>query len=223
MSSIGTARIPKMKPASASALLAIGLLLAACGTAPEPTATAPSVPLVGNYPAPAAEKSGRAAVQHGYDPGAASLDRTPQKITVEQLVSMRRKVGDDIELSNFPDKRVAPFETSTYQIDATIKSIKHEKDGDFYCVIQGDSGAQAVVEVPDPRVCKDSPMLPDIEKAREALYNKFHPTDTNRAVNEKATITGVGYLGTRKRKGSGTFSATARLMPGTGVTFPAGQ
>jgi hypothetical protein len=133
---------------------------------------------------------------------------------------MRKKIGDDIELSSYPNKRIAPFETSTFQIDATIKSIKHEKDGDFYFVIQGDSGAEAVVEVPDPALCKGSPLLPDIEKARQALFDKFHPTDTNQAVNAKATIVGVGYLGTRKHKGSGSFGTSARLMPGIGVSFP---
>ena len=204
------------------------ILIVGCGKPPEPTPTQPAkAPLTVEtaYAAPGPETSGRAAVQHGYDPDASKVNRTPEKITVEQLVAMRKKIGDNQELSKFPDKRIGPFETSTYQIDATIKSIKHEKDGDFYFVIQGDSGKQAIVEVPDPRVCKDSPFLSDIQKTRQSLFDKFHPTDTNQAVNQRATIYGVGYLGSKKRKSSGSFGTAARLMPGTGVSFdaPAGS
>jgi hypothetical protein len=199
------------------------LLLTGCAKPPAPVAarSGTAVPAGPNYPAPQPERSGRAPVQHGIDPGAASVNRTPEKITVEQLVAMRKKVGDKIELSSYPTKRIAPFETSSFQIDATIKSIKHEKDGDFYFVLKGDSGAEAVVEVPDPSLCKGSPFLSDIVKARQTLYNKFHPSDTAEVVNTRATITGVGYLGSHKRKGSGSFGAAARLMPGTGVNFDA--
>ena len=167
------------------------------------------------------EVSGRAFVQHGVDPEATQINRTPTKITVEQLLAMRKKVGDDIELSSYPNKRIGPFETTTFQIDATIESIKHEKDGDFYFVIKGDTGAEAVVEVPDPAFCQGSPLLADISKARQSLADRFHPNETVQTVNQRATIEGVGYLGSRKRKGSGSFGATARLMPGTGISFPA--
>ncbi len=211
-----------MKPWIWLAPASVAVVLIGCGK-PQPEASQPAKTVVasaGSYPTPQKERSGRASVQHGIDPDASLVNRTPEKITVEQLISLRKKAGDNVELASYPNKRIAPFETNTYQIDARIKSIKHEKDGDFYFVIQGDSGAQAVVEVPDPSLCKGSPMLSDIEKTRKTLYDKFHPTDTDQATDVKATIVGVGYMGTRKRKSGGTFASSARLMPGTAVTFP---
>jgi hypothetical protein len=161
----------------------------------------------------------RIAVQHGFDADASKVDTTPRKITVEQLLATRNQIGQKIDLAAYKNRRFAPFETTTYEVTGTVKSIKHEKDGDFYFVLKGDSGAEAVIEVPDPALCKGSPLLPEITNARDALNKRYHPTENVQPLNEQITVDGVGYLGSRRKAGSGSFGSSVRLMPGTGVKF----
>jgi len=162
---------------------------------------------------------GRVAIEHGLDRDVSQVNTTPQTITVEDLLATRDKGTQKVDLDKFHDRRVAPFETTTFEVKGTIKNIKHEKDGDFYFVLQGKSGAQAVIEVPDPELCKGSPLLPEITAARKDLDTRYHPTATPQNLNEEITVDGVGFLGSRRKKGSGSFGSSVRLMPGTGVKF----
>lgn len=189
-------------------ILAVAVLLVGCGSndAPKTSANAKKGP-----------GASRIAIKHGLDPDAGKIDMTPKDISVEDLIAMKSPEGTK-DLETYKDARIGEFEKSTYRITGTLKSIVHRKDGDYYLVMEGKSGAEAVVEVPDPALCKGSPILPEITAARDALEAKYHPTDTEKAINEPATIVGVGFYGWKGRPGAGGHGSTPRLMPGTGFS-----
>ena len=165
-----------------------------------------------------ASKPTRVSVKHGLDKDAGKVARTPKKLSIAELLAMRAPSGVG-DLSSYPESRVAPFETSTYEIEGTIKSVVHRKDGDYYLVVENEKGDQAVVEVPDPKLCKGSPLEADIERTRKSLEDRYHPSDKPKEVNERASIRGVGFFGWKGKPGSGSTSSKPRLMPGTGITF----
>lgn len=204
--------------AIAPCLCIIAVLATGCSSSGP---SAPSVAVKVSPAQTAAVKSGpgRVPVEHGLDADAVKVDQTPKVISVEELLATRDKGTSKIDLSAYHDKRVAPFETTTFEITGKIKNIKHEKDGDYYFVLEGKSGAQAVVEVPDPKLCQGSPLLSKITAARTDLERRYHPTEKPRDLNEEITVDGVGFLGSRRKKGSGGFGSSVRLMPGTGVKF----
>ena len=210
----------KGRPEVATIVLAILFgLLSAAGCASKSTQASVS-PTQAATAKPTPVKDGpRVAVQHGFDADASKVNPAPQQISVEELLAMRDRTGGKIDLANYKERRVAPFETTTFEVTGSIKSIKHEKDGDFYMVLKGKSGAEAVVEVPDPALCKGSPLLPQITTAREMLEKHYHPTEKPQALDEEITVDGVGFLGSRRKRGSGSFGTSLRLMPGTGVKF----
>jgi hypothetical protein len=132
---------------------------------------------------------------------------------------MKLPDGMKDDISDHQADRIGPFEKSTYQMEGTIKSVVHRKDGDYYLVVEGKSGSQAVVEVPDPELCKGSPLASQIASARKAIEERYHPTDEKKDVNDPVSISGVGFYGWRGKKGGGTTGNSARLMPGLGVQF----
>ena len=169
----------------------------------------------------AAEKKGpsRADIRHGLDPDAASIDLNPKSISIADLVAMKMPESAKGGIDAFQTSRVGPFEKSTYRVEAKITSIEHKKDGDYYMVVKDQSGKQAVVEVPDPSLCKGSPLEGKIAEARKTLEERYHPTDKPKIVNDPATLDGVGFYGFKGRPGSGGKGSTPRLMPGVGVSF----
>lgn len=192
-------------------LLAIssGFVLLGCGSKdPAPKATAPS-------PTKDAGAT-RIDIKHATDPDAKLIDTTPKDITVEELIGM--KLPDDMEggLENYGEKRIGEFEKSTYRVTGLLKSVVHRKDGDYYLVMEGKTGAKAVIEVPDPKLAKGSPILSEMQTARDAIEAKYHPTDKPKDINEQATIEGVGFYGWKGKPGAGGHGSAPRLMPGTG-------
>lgn len=153
----------------------------------------------------------RRSVKTGTDPDAAKINMSPVATTVEEIAA--QKSPDNLA------GRQGPFETTTWKVSATIESVQLKKDGDYYLVVKGDKGGSTVVEVPDPKQCEGSPMHDQIAATRQALEDRYHPTDQPKEVNEKATITGVGFLGWGSKGKGATGKSGARLMPGTGVEF----
>jgi hypothetical protein len=154
----------------------------------------------------------RRSVKTATDLDAAKIDRTPVATTVEEIAGIKAPKG---ELAG----RTPGFETTTYRVEATVKSVELKKDGDYYLVLQGDKGGQTVVEVPDPKTCENSPLHDDIAAARKELEERYHPTKEVKEVNERATVTGVGFLGWGNKGKGATGKSGPRLMPGTGIDF----
>ena len=157
----------------------------------------------------------RISIKHGQDPDASAINLTPQDISIHDLLST--KLPDDVkDVGEYDAKRIGPFEKSTYRVHGTVTSVVHRKDGDYFLVIADEKGFRAVMEVPDPKLCEGSPLASEIAETRKKIEDKYHPTDTQKEVNDPATFEGVGFFNWRGRQGSGGHSTTPRLMPGTG-------
>lgn len=200
-----------MKKSILPGFAVLAFVAAGCGSQPKQTESAP--------PPAAAKPPARVDVKHAVDPDAAKIDKSPKPISVESLVAMKLPDGVTGNLESFPNKRIGPFETTVYKMDAKLKSIVHRKDGDYYMVVTGKSGAEAVVEVPDPEQCKSSPLYAEIKSTREELEKRFHPGDKPTEVDQDVSVQGVGFYGFRGRPGSGTQGRSPRLMPGTHISF----
>jgi len=214
------------------------LILAGCKPA-EPVGPDDNKPIVHPSLNATALKKGNTAtrrnVKTATDPDAAKIDKTPRDTTIEDIVAQKPPEG--LKLAG----RVDPFETSTWRVKATLQSIQLMKDGDYYLVMKGYKGGETVVEVPDPKEAKDSPLASQIAAARQDLQERFHPTAEVQKLNVPATVTGVGFLGFggsgkgkegaakdapkdgAKPGATGTRRTGARLMPGTGFDFGDGK
>lgn len=160
--------------------------------------------------------SSRIEIKHATDPDAKLIDTAPKDITVEDLLATKLPANFKGGLEDYGDKRIGDFEKSTFRIKGTLKSVVHRKDGDYYLVMEGKTGATAVIEVPDPKLTAGSPIQSEIQAARSDIESRYHPTDTPRDINEPATIEGVGFYGWKGATGAGGHGSAPRLMPGTG-------
>ncbi|AIE88137.1 hypothetical protein [Fimbriimonas ginsengisoli] len=163
----------------------------------------------------------RIAIKRALDPAAATIPKTPVKTTVEDLLAAVRPpaLQPDSKGAEYQNRRIGPLENTMWQVTATIKQIILRADGDYYMVIEGASGARTVVEVPDPRLCPKSKLIKQIQHVRNMLAKRFGPTPMPQDVNQKATITGVGFFGMQGRSLQGRQNNGARLMPGIDISF----
>ena len=166
--------------------------------------------------ASAVKKGGEATrrnVKVGLDADASKIDLTAKDTTIEDIVA--HKAPADGKITG----RVAPFETSTWRVKAQLTSVKLMKDGDYYLTMKGENGGQTVVEVPDPKDCKGSPLEAQITATRKELEERYHPTTDVKEIHDSATVTGVGFLGFGNSKKNSKSKVGARLMPGLGIEF----
>jgi hypothetical protein len=138
---------------------------------------------------------------------------TPKPLTVAELSKMPLPRDFTGKLEDNQDQRIGDFERQVWKVDATIKSIQLRSDGDYYMEIEGPDGSRSVMEVPDPALCKGSPLQPGIAATRKALEARYHPTSVKQALNDAATLQGVGFYGPRGSQSGG------RLMPGLSISF----
>lgn len=154
----------------------------------------------------------RRNVKTAIDPDANRINLVAKDTTIEDILAQKGPADGKLAA------RSAPFETSTWRVKATLMSVKLMKDGDYYLVMKGDKGGHTVVEVPDPKECKDSPLATQITAARKQIEEKYHPTTEVKEIHDSATITGVGFLGFGNKK-PGKGPSGPRLMPGLGFEF----
>ena len=94
--------------------------------------------------------------------------------TVEELISLPRPPGMEVATQDPPQfqrVRNGVAEVTIWRVSAKIIAIKHEADGDYHLVLQGESGAQMVAEIPTPTTVfvGDSPWLNNIQQARQEI------------------------------------------------------
>jgi hypothetical protein len=155
-------------------------------------------------------RQARRIVKTATDPEAKGISLTVQDTTIEDLVA--NKAPESL------GRRVGPFEKTIWRVHGTIETIEKKKDGDYYLTLRGANGGRTVVEVPDPDLCKGSPVENQITKTRYEIEEAYHPGSEKQEVNKEATIEGVGFygFGGPPKRGSTGF-AGPRLLPGTAV------
>lgn len=166
-------------------------------------------------------KASRLAIKRATDEAAAKIPSIPKKTTIEAMLKLPRPDGlaPDDSTPSFQEKRAGPFETTLWQVDATITEIVLRPDGDYYMTIVSPSGAKSVVEVPDPKLCEGSKKLAEITATRKALEDKFHPTAEPKKINQKAKITGPGFFGFARARDGRPATNGARIMPGLKIDW----
>jgi hypothetical protein len=160
-------------------------------------------------------ENSRIAIKRATDDAATHIPGRAQKTTVEDMLNQTRPDGlaPDISSPEYQNKRIDKFETTKWQVQAVITQVIKRPDGDFYCVIEGKSGAKTVFEAPDPELCAGSHFLKEIKRVRKILDDKFHPTGQPVAVHINVTLTGIGFFGYQGKNAAGDKTNGARLMP----------
>ncbi len=81
---------------------------------------------------------------------------------------------------DYNDKRAGPVETTVWRVKVRIIALRLEQDGDYHLVLQDDSGATMVAEVPLPNATNQPPFVPasspffkDIQASRTAVDGRF--------------------------------------------------
>ena len=98
--------------------------------------------------------------------------------TLEELIGLPRPPGMEIPTQDPPEftsVRNGVAEVTIWRIVAKIIALKHEADGDYHLVLQGNSGQQMVAEIPTPSdvFVGDSPWLDNIGQARSEVDDKL--------------------------------------------------
>jgi len=102
------------------------------------------------------------------------LGRGVVEATIDELSALPRPPGLEVATADppqFQGIRNGVAEVTIWRVVGKIIAIKHETDGDYHLVLQSDSGAEMVAEVPTPteEFVGDCPWLDDIRKARQAI------------------------------------------------------
>ncbi len=77
---------------------------------------------------------------------------------------------------DYDAKRVTPVEVTVWQVNAKVTALKLETDGDYHLVLQDESGAEMVAEIPYPDnefIASTSPFFADVGTARAAVNEQF--------------------------------------------------
>lgn len=137
-------------------------------------------------------------VKTGGDQDAGKIDqKTVKPTTIQTLGAAKAPAAWP------PSGRVAPQETTIWQLDGTLTAYKHENDGDYHLVLSD-------VEIPDPaQVVPNSLFKAQIQNARNAFDAKHSqqlaaldavPKTANASapmivhVSEPVTVTGIGFV-----------------------------
>jgi hypothetical protein len=121
------------------------------------------------------------------DTGAINLAETPISIA-----TMRSWTAP----SSLPaNNRIAPYETTTWVVTATLTKYKREDDSDYHMVITDHDGNTMIAEAAAP-FCLGTgdPLALLIMQARNQFDNHFSATTSFQTVSEPVRITGVGFF-----------------------------
>jgi hypothetical protein len=128
----------------------------------------------------------RWAVKTASDQGAMRIAPAVVATTVAEMISWPAPAA--------PTERLAPHETTIYQVTATVIGYKIEDDGDIHVVLY-DAGKMMVAEIPDVHLIRKSRFRDPIVGARAAFEATLPaPTARLRKVSAKVRVTGVGFF-----------------------------
>lgn len=145
------------------------------------------------------DKVGQSGTADGGAPAGATGVGPVQRLVVDTSV---RELGaiprpDDLmpataQHPDYQQKRAAPVETTVWRVHVQVIALRLEQDGDYHLVLQDDSGATMVAEVPLDKpnfVPPESPFSEDIAAARAAVDGQF-----KNAVAGMAFVQSIAHL-----------------------------
>jgi hypothetical protein len=155
----------------------------------------------------------RWAVKTMTDPGAEQVNLAPVPASIAGLIA--------IAPPQAPTDRVAPVETSDYQLTATLVYGKPEGDGDYHLVLEDHLGETMIVEAPLPSCARGSRVLAQITAVRKRLDERVPELSEGKTVKPflDVTVTGVGFWD-RLHGQTGVAPSGIELHPLTSIAFP---
>ncbi len=166
---------------------------------------------------PAAPLTGRCGVERwdvktGTDTGARSVDATPHPATISQLDALAPPAA--------PAGRLAPVETTVFQVKAILTDYKVEADRDEHlALLDPNGGGTLIAEIPSPScVGTSSAFAEAIAMARADFDARFTATGSYRRTSVPVTVTGVGFFD-RVHGQRGVAVNGIELHPVLSITF----
>ena len=107
--------------------------------------------------------------------------------------------------------RIAPVETTTYSVTATLVEFKLEDDSDYHLVLADEAGRTIIAEIPSPACASGSALAAQISAARSAFDARFRATSTFQRAMVPIEIRGAEPGEGEDRRGAGdAFRRTPR-------------
>ncbi len=131
----------------------------------------------------------RLAVQTGSDAGASSVATTPVRTTAAALGTVSTPALP------LPATRVAPTETTVYEVSATMVGYQLGSGGDLRLYLRDATGQPLVADISDPTcVAASSPFAAAIAAVRTAFSASYSASSTVTTANVPVLVSGVGYF-----------------------------
>ncbi len=89
--------------------------------------------------------------------------------------------------------RVAPRETTQYQLSGTLIKYNKQTDKDYHLVIKDGAGRTMIVELADPNCVSGSAFASGISRARSQFDARFVATSTMKTTSTPVTVRGIGF------------------------------
>jgi hypothetical protein len=131
----------------------------------------------------------RWSIKTGTDSGASSINLSSYvSSTIYNMLQSAKP-------STLPaNSRIAPRETTQYQLSGTLIKYAKESDSDYHLVIKDSAGRTMIVEIPAPNcVGAGSPFGPGVSNARRQFDARFTATSTFKTTSTAVTGRGVGF------------------------------
>jgi hypothetical protein len=132
----------------------------------------------------------RQSVKTGTDPDAINVDLSlPMPANIATMRSWPKP-------ASIPDnKRIAPFETTLWVVNATLTQYKLDEDSDYCLIFEDDEGRTITTKIPCPcRVGPSSALAAPIANARRQFEARFTATNSFQTANIPAQIMGIGLF-----------------------------
>ena len=139
-------------------------------------------------PAIAACAVDRAPVRTGADAQAAQVVPVPVPATIATLHSIPapRPLPQD--------GRIAPVETTTYLVTATLTAYRIMSDGEIQLVLSDEARRTITASIPAPACASGSRFLSSIASARSNFTRRYGPTETFTEVRQPIEVQGIGFF-----------------------------
>lgn len=130
----------------------------------------------------------RWSIKVGTDSGAWSIDLS------SYISSTIYNFHQSTRPSSLPaNSRVAPRETTQYQLSGTLIKYNKQTDKDYHLVIRDGAGRTMIVELADPNCASGSAFGSGIARARSQFDARFTATSTMKSTSTPVTVRGIGF------------------------------
>lgn len=92
------------------------------------------------------------------------------------------------------ERRLAPVETTTYSVTATLVEYRRTADSDYQLVLADEEGRTILVELPSPMCSMGSRFAPEISQVRSIFESRFFATELFKTAMVPVEVRGIGFF-----------------------------